>query len=281
MAQDGEAPEEEPPSSEDGASTRADGTQVPPKRFRAKYVFMTFAALSPGEVSKARVRAMLKDALPNGATAVEWIICHEDHPNPTDPAKCQHVHAFLHSSKRYDIQLHDIDEGRTHPRFYINTGGRIIKPFLQQVVDTAEDRRRVLRYIMKEGNFECQITDMKSLLDSAASSCPPAEWATEIKDCESVDDAMELLKDEYPEIYFLQGPRVRQMLQEFFISADEGNYTLADFTRSPLKLESKAVVLHGPVLPKTATRAVACACCGAARGYASSAKICAGEDHVV
>ena len=46
-------------------------------------------------------------------------------------------------------------------------------------------------------------------------------------------------------------------------------------------LVAKAVVLHGPVLPKTATRAVACACCGAARGDASSAKICAGEDHVV
>ena len=88
---------------------RADGVVIPPKRFRASWFYLTYAALSPGEVSKEQVHDMMKKSLPRDASLRQYIIFHEDHPSPTHPDLGVHIHALGQSSKRLlslDIRCH-------------------------------------------------------------------------------------------------------------------------------------------------------------------------------
>ena len=53
-----------------------------------------------GELAKERAAAALEAKCIG--SCIEILVCTEPHTNPTDPARPEHIHAYVHSERKWD-----------------------------------------------------------------------------------------------------------------------------------------------------------------------------------
>jgi len=211
-----------------------------PDRVQALKFHLTYAALYPGELSHASFKLQIHAwAAERECELREWQSAREDHDEPADPERSEHFHVFVHFSQRIHIknrrttQLFDLD-GRD---------GRRLHPEVQAVGVTVKDRQRVLAYGRKYGDYEAELEEELSASEEEERE---ASWGERLNAATTVRDGMQMLVDEFPDVYYSLGARVQPMLAARLGDTSSRSFHLRDFNRAPLEFDDMMpVVLHG------------------------------------
>ena len=73
-----------------------------------------------------------------------------------------------------------------------NTNDRVLHPYIQSMGTTEEDRQRVLKYCMKDGNFTCNLL---SPIDFRTAGKKKEGWGEAVRDAKDVGEAEEALRE--------------------------------------------------------------------------------------
>ena len=234
----------------------------PPPRVSAKMIHLTYAALYEHEVDHNTILNAAKAWGAHRGGLREYVIGEEEHPDPADPERKIHYHAYLKFTTK--VELRD----RLHTTVFDLKGKdeRILHPEVQAVKNHPADRERVIRYDMKDGKWRAELetalvndpqrdqeeeqgeqvdgeaavggTEHKEDADAAP------KWAQMLNKANTVREGMMLLAEQAPQIYYMHGTRIESMLGKRVGTPEPKLYTLADFNRPQLDL-SKPVVLSG------------------------------------
>jgi hypothetical protein len=204
-------------------------------RVASKNVLLTYSALQTNELTKERVVEELRAKCSGGMR--EHMVGDEIHPAPANPLRAHHIHALIGAEDRWDTQ----DE----TYFDLNgEAGRVLHPYIQSMGPTEEDRQRVLRYIIKDGNYTC---DLKSPITLEAMANKKNGWGEAVRDAKDVEEAEAALREDYPDVLYDKGDRVLQRKAEEDVSNESvGSFEMDAFKWEPLDLTKKAVVVRGP-----------------------------------
>ena len=122
---------------------------VPSDVIFAKMIHLTFAALTPGELSHDKLlRAAKRWAAPRDGL-LEYVFGREKHSRPADPRRDEHFHCYMMFGKKVNIRNRRL----TTVFDLIGQGGRILHPEVQSVGSKPGDRERVIKYDMKDGDY--------------------------------------------------------------------------------------------------------------------------------
>ena len=201
-------------------------------RANAKQFHLTYAACYPGELDFGQLKQRIEEfATPHGGLH-EWSIGREKHTNPADPQRDEHFHLYLHFNKRKDVanrftsKVFDIVTGQSNSRH----------PEIQAVGGSALDREMVVRYTMKDGDFECSDGlqyEFRRRKGTPESPQKAESWADQLNREPTVQSGMAMLNSHHPEIYFTKGTTVQTMLKQKIGQQQTKLYFLSDFNRSP------------------------------------------------
>ena len=160
----------------------------------------------------------------------EWQSAREDHDELADPERSEHFHVFLHFSQRIHIknrrttQLFDLD-GRD---------GRRLHPEVQAVGATVKDRQRVLAYGHKDGDYEAEL---ENELSAGEEEERDASWGERLNAATTVRGGMQMLMDEFPDIFYALGARMVTALRLHLPDGQERG--AAGRHRAPLQVRAR------------------------------------------
>jgi hypothetical protein len=230
----------------------------PPKRVSAKMIHLTYAALYEDELTFDSMLAAARAWGNHRGGLREYTIGKEQHPEPADPERKEHFHAYFKFGSKVEVT------DRLHTKIFdlLGMDGRTLHPEVQSVMNTPTDRERVIRYDMKDGAY---VGELESKLvedprrdrqveedemageeaqEEAAEEAKPPKWAQMLNQSNNVREGMMLLAEKAPHVYYMHGARIENMLGKRVGTPEPKLFTLADFTRDPLDL-SLPVVLWG------------------------------------
>lgn len=231
-----------------------------PHRRHSRKWHITWAALADGEVTnEAALHTMSQRHAAAGRRLLEYSIGTETHATPADARLSKHIHAFLHFSKKVDVT-----DWRVTTLFDLaGANNRVLHPEVQSVKNTPGDRQRVINYTQKEGKFiesllaplyepepdadsdeEDGVQDGSDSESAGTEKDGAAKWYNRLNDASNAEEGMEILRMDFPLIYYTQGTRIQPMLERNYIESDASPYVLTDFNVPQLDL-SLPVVLHG------------------------------------
>ena len=114
---------------------------------------------------------------------------------------------------------------------------------MQAVGVTVKDRQRVLAYGRKDGDYKAELEDE---LSAGEEEERDASWGERLNAATTVRGGMQMLMDEFPDIFYALGARIQPMLASRLGDTSGHPYVLASFNRAPLALDDMVpVVLHG------------------------------------
>jgi hypothetical protein len=117
----------------------------------AKQFHLTYAACYPNELDKKYLHERAEEWARQHGGLTEWSIGREDHKEPADPARDEHFHLYIRFGKPKDLA----NRFTTKVFDVISSFGNVRHPEIQAVGATALDREKVVRYTMKDGDFDC------------------------------------------------------------------------------------------------------------------------------
>ena len=167
---------------------------------------LTYAACYKDELDIDMIKARAKTIAENHGGMVEWSVGHEIHKTPADPEREDHFHAYVCFRKRKDIANRFTFKGFD----IISRNGNLRHPEIQGVGGTALDREKVVRYTMKDGDFECsdglnhEFRRRKNTQDSPTKET----WAEQLNREPTVESGMLMLNTHYPDLYYTKGQRM-------------------------------------------------------------------------
>ena len=191
----------EPITGPHGKKTGAKRPRSEGFRVSGTSVFLTYAGLDPNEFTLAEVHALLREKCKGGCA--EIITCREIHPNPKDPAKNVHYHAYVKSRHRFDT---------TSWEFFKLTGPRSGEAHFGHVQiagSTKGDRARMVAYVMKDGEF---MANLDGHIDYALISTKSQSIWTDLVEATEVPIAMARLKAEMPKDWLMHGEKIEARL---------------------------------------------------------------------
>ena len=112
---------------------------------------LTYAACDKDELDIDMIKARATAIAKHHGGMIEWSVGHELHKEPADPEREDHFHAYVCFRKRKDIANRFTFKGFD----IISRNGNLRHPEIQGVGGSALDREKVVRYTMKDGDFEC------------------------------------------------------------------------------------------------------------------------------
>jgi len=211
-----------------------------PDRVQGRKFHLTYAALYPGELNHASIKLQAQAwAADRESELREWQSACEEHAEPADPERSEHFHVFLHFSQRIHIK----NRRTTHLFDLDGRDGRRLHPEVQAVGATVMDRQRVLAYGRKDGDYEAEL---EVELSAGEEEERDTSWGERLNAATSVRGGMQMLMDEFPEVYYSMGARVQPMLAARLGDTSSRPFRLRDFNRPPLEFgDMMPVVLHG------------------------------------
>ena len=120
---------------------------------------------------------------------------------------------------------------------------RTVHPEVQVVGPTAGDRKRVLQYGRKDGDYDADL--LEELPDAEEEVEQEKTWAEKLNDAATARGGMLMLMEEHPDIYYTMGARIEPMLLARLGDTSVKENNLADFNCAPLALDEGPIVLHG------------------------------------
>ena len=125
----------------------------PPDELNAKMVHLTYAGLHRGELSHESLLATARRWATDRNGLLEYTTGRELHPQPADPNRDEHYHAYFMFGRKVHIK-----NRRTTTIFDIpGRGGRRLHPEIQSVGNLPGDRQRVIEYDMKDGDWRGEL----------------------------------------------------------------------------------------------------------------------------
>ena len=210
-------------------------------RIRGHWVHLTFAGLYPGELTKGQVARLLAAKCRRGCE--EYVVGREKHERPTDPERDEHFHVFLASVEAWDSTNQNLFDLR-------GRNGRRLHPYIQMVNKTAGDRKRIIRYDIKDGDVDMKLAEP---LDSQMEQ-DNQKWSDTVKAAvetgKTPKEVMDEVWNKHTDKFLMYGDRVEKAVKrkhEEMNAESPANYKISEFNREPLVLgDLKCVVLSGP-----------------------------------
>ena len=203
-----------------GPKTRS---KAHPDRIQARHFHLTFAALFPGELTVAHVRDAAAEWAGERGKLLEYSTGREKHENPADPERDEHFHVYVH----YDVKI-DVKNWRKTTIFDLEGNDqRVLHPEVQKVGGTPGDRHRVIKYGMKDGDFDQDL--LEPLQEDEPEKDDKESWAEELNEATSVRAGMKVLMEKHAAIYYSMGARIEPMLAARLGDTSEKLFELADF----------------------------------------------------
>ena len=130
----------------------------------------------------------------------------EKHETPADPERDEHFHVYVH----YDVKI-DVKNWRKTTIFDLEGNDqRVLHPEVQKVGGTPGDRHRVIKYGMKDGDFDQDL--LEPLQEDEPEKDDKESWAEELNEATSVRAGMKVLMEKHAAIYYSMGARIEPML---------------------------------------------------------------------
>jgi hypothetical protein len=162
------------------SQNHAEGNKKAKKKFRinAMKFWITWSALGDNEVTKEEVLEYFQSK----CKVTEYSIGYEKHKNPEDPAFPMHIHAYVVSDRKINIKSCQYFDIKTQK-------GRTIHPKFESVGAKKEDRVRVIKYSMKDGDYTQELSE----------PLETKSWAQNLAEAKSVKDGMASLLIDAPD----------------------------------------------------------------------------------
>ena len=213
--------------------------------YAALWVFLTYAALYADEwiMLEGVVRTLKNKYNVRNRTITAYVICREIHSNPADPERCHHLHILLKTNQRFETSNGNwwdlpgrLDEHGERRRLH---------PYIVTPNNAHRDIAKLVMYITKDGYALMNLgRQFPSYQEEAEQN-----WGQRINECTSQAEAENMLRTDYPTIWYKHGPTIITMLANTFGLFEPSIYSIDDFTASDILAEvvndRKSLVMTG------------------------------------
>ena len=209
---------------------KAAKSQGDPKSFRLSghKFFLTYSGLPEDFGTKEELLSQIKD-WSLSQNLVEYSIGKEVHPNPSDPSKPVHFHAYFCVEKKKSIKNPaQYFPWKGHRGDYQPVGGR--RAFKD--IPPAEQRKYVIEYTMKDGDY------IQDLNEKEAEKVDEDVYEVVAEQSTSVDEGLQTFRERNPKEFFMRFNSIKPAL-EWIHSQKKAplEFDIYDFDRSVKPLD--------------------------------------------
>jgi hypothetical protein len=201
--------------------------------------FFTYSGLSEDFGTKEELLEFLEGNIGAGRSIVEYRIGRELHPEPKDPEKPYHFHAYFCTEKKIKVKDPNRFDWKGHHGDYYSIGKNGHPKYKHLPV--AQQRQFVIDYVGKDGDYI-------EKLDAIASALTDKELPERMTfEAQSYPEAMEMGFKEDPGMMMKNFSNVQKAMKYIHEQSEKRNppkYDLSEFKHPPLDLK-KAVILYG------------------------------------